>query len=282
MARVLGVHGVGNLRAEMTPEQAAHNLAGIWHKHLCRGGVGLRPHDDVVVAYYAALLHPPGRQGAGAGGLDDLPADAEDMLWAWLTEHDLPTGTARGRGTWPLRQALAWIAERRHLAPHLVELFVATFFREVAAYLRTTEGGARHAAREQVAEAIHDHNPQVVLAHSLGSVVAYEALWAHAELHVDLLITVGSPLALPHAVFPRLVPAPENGLGARPPGVRRWINLADPGDLVALPPQGISRRFHGIDLDDQSVIHAFDFHLVANYLANQRLAQILHSHLDEK
>ena len=35
------------------------------------------------------------------------------------------------------------------------------------------------------------------MAHSLGTVVAYEALHAHPGLHVYLLVTLGSPLALP-------------------------------------------------------------------------------------
>ena len=35
------------------------------------------------------------------------------------------------------------------------------------------------------------------MAHFLGTVVAYEALDAHPDLHVYLLVTPGSPLALP-------------------------------------------------------------------------------------
>ncbi|GLZ38743.1 hypothetical protein Acsp05_23670 [Actinokineospora sp. NBRC 105648] len=46
-------------------------------------------------------------------------------------------------------------------------------------------------------ETIQAHQPDVVIAHSLGSVVAYEALW-NSGATVDLLITLGSPLALPN------------------------------------------------------------------------------------
>ena len=35
------------------------------------------------------------------------------------------------------------------------------------------------------------------MAHFLGTAVAYEALHAHPDLHVYLLVTLGSPLALP-------------------------------------------------------------------------------------
>ncbi|MEU6072803.1 hypothetical protein [Micromonospora sp. NPDC047074] len=69
---------------------------------------------------------------------------------------------------------------------------------------------------------------------------------------------LGSPLAMPHAVFPRLDPAPVAGLGSRLPNVKRWVNIADVGDLVA--------------------IHAFDFHMVANYFACPPLAAELSAH----
>ena len=118
----------------------------------------------------------------------------------------------------------------------------------------------------------------MVLAHSLGSVVTYETLWHNDDLEVDLLVTLGSPLALPHAVFPRLDPAPSDGVGCRPPNVKRWVNIADVGDLVAIPAGGVPRRFTGVAADHASVIHAFDFHLVANYLGCAPLVAELSAH----
>ena len=111
-----------------------------------------------------------------------------------------------------------------------------------------------------------------MLAHSLGSVVAYEALRHNPDLELDHLITLGSPLALPHAVFPRLVPTPIDGLGSCPPNVRRWVNIADTGDLIAIPPGGVPLRFTGVAADHTSTIHPFDFHRAANYLTCAPLA----------
>jgi hypothetical protein len=47
-------------------------------------------------------------------------------------------------------------------------------------------------------------------------------------------VTVGSPLGLRSVIFDRLDPAPVDGSGVWPAGVRRWTNIADPGDVVAL------------------------------------------------
>ena len=278
MTRVLGVHGVGNYRPGEPAAQAAEILAQIWRRHLLTGPLADSDGIDLAVAYYADHVLASGRQTA-LHRIEDLPPDATEMLRSWLTEFDPPIGAVQGPGTWPLRQALSWLAQRRKLAPHLVELFVIRFFAEVATYLRSADAEARHAARNRVAGAVRTHRPAIVLAHSLGSVVAFETFWAYPELNVDLLITLGSPLALPHAVFPRLQPAPTNNRGTRPPGVQTWINLADPGDLVALPPHGISNRFSGVNQDEHTVIHAFDFHLVGNYLRSRRLAQIVHDHI---
>jgi pimeloyl-ACP methyl ester carboxylesterase len=77
-----------------------------------------------------------------------------------------------------------------------------------------------------------------MVGHSLGSVVAYEALCAHPEWPVRALVTLGSPLGIRNLIFDRLVPAPAEGPGGPrggwPGAVRSWVNVADAGDVVAL------------------------------------------------
>jgi len=219
---------------------------------------------ELRVAYYADVLQPTGQQGAVGGDLEDLDSLGQQMLLQWVALLGAPAEIAQGYGTMPMRQAISWVATRYGLDNRLVSWFVHRFFREVPTYL--SDDARRSATRNRVAAAIVAHDPQIVLAHSLGSVVAYEALWAHPELSIDLLVTVGSPLGMPDVVFERLDPPSADGRNSRAPGVARWINLADPGDLVAIP-RHLGRRFPGIDLDREDLIHAFDFHRVANYLA---------------
>jgi hypothetical protein len=69
----------------------------------------------------------------------------------------------------------------------------------------------------------------VVVAHSLGSVVALEALWQWQGGSVDLLVTIGSPLSI-GGVHTRLKKSPPGW----PPRLRRWVNVADRDDMVAL------------------------------------------------
>jgi len=134
----------------------------------------------------------------------------------------------------PLRHAVSAAADRFSLDGRLTKLFVALCFPEVARYLAADDAPARVQAREHVAATIADRRGRVVIAHSLGTVVAYEALYARPDLEVGLLVTLGSPLALPGVVFPRLQPRPSGGIGLRPVNVRRWVNISDYGDPIAI------------------------------------------------
>ncbi|SDE08984.1 hypothetical protein [Glycomyces harbinensis] len=267
MGRIVGVHGIGNylpeppvLAAQVKTREWAAALAGSPFRR------SSEPDADVRVAYYADLLQPPGRQGG-----PELDQDAESMFLEFLKDW-IPEG-AQGSSTWLLRLAASRLADAVALSPAAAFGFLSAFFPEVAAFLRV-EGAftPKHHVLARVASELA--GAEVVIAHSLGSVVAYEALWKYG-IEVPLLVTLGSPLAMP-TVFGRLTPAPVGALGARPPGVGRWVNIADRGDLVAVPPGGMSKRFDGVDVDVHDTIGAFDFHRVAKYLRCRELDAALH------
>jgi hypothetical protein len=282
MASIVGVHGVGNYRAGHPPQAVAAHLAQKWKAHLSAGPLGrISEKFTVTTAYYSHYLSKPGRQGAEIS-IEHLDPLADEMLRKWLEQWNVEPGLAQGRGTAPVRQALSWIADRQRLARPAVEKFVAVFFNEVARYLAEQNAPWRISAASEVARVIAEAvPPRTVLAHSLGSVITYEALWANPDLNVDFLVSIGSPLALPHAVFPRLQPQPIARRGRRPPCVQRWFNLADIGDLVAIPRGGILHSFDGIFPQDdfEGSIHTFDFHRVANYLRCPQLATMLWEYL---
>ncbi|MET8824309.1 hypothetical protein ABZX40_07080 [Streptomyces sp. NPDC004610] len=107
------------------------------------------------------------------------------------------------------------------------------------------------------------------MAHSLGSVVAYEVLCENPGWPVTELVTVGSPLGLP-LMHGRLSPLPVQARGAWPGGVVRWTNVADPGDIVALV-AALAPRFEsgpagGVDdrtISNGARMHDFDRCLTA-------------------
>jgi hypothetical protein len=275
---IVAVHGVGHYDRYRTADAVCAAYSADWAEHLAAGLGVTADRLDVGFAYYAPALH----SGPIAHGDDpEEPQDplAQELMVEWLDALAAPASVAQGALTLPLRHAASWVAQKFSLDGRLTGLFVRVFFREVAAYLRGDDDPARLAAREKVAHRIAEHRPRIVIAHSLGSVVAYEALHAHPELKIELLLTVGSPLALPRAVFDRLLPRPTGRLGARPAGVERWVNVADPGDPVAIPPH-LARSFHGIALDLTDTIHAgYGFHNAKNYLSCAATAATLGPYL---
>lgn len=265
--KIAVVHGVRHYRG--APSEAVPYYAERW-KPILAAVPGL-PQEalpfEVRPVYYAHLLVESGRQG------DELAPDAQKLLATFLEPWHPDTTGAQGRATKPFRIALARLAEHYKLPEKQLTRFLERFFNEVAAFLRR-EGDFTPKSKVTglVAEAIADVD--VVIAHSLGSVVAYETLWAH-RLDLPLLVTIGSPLAMPQAIHPRLTPNPVDGLGKKPPGVNQWSNLADEGDCIAIPPGGVIKSFTGVQEDVCGSIGAFAFHQLDKYLGSPALGEIL-------
>lgn len=262
MIRVVGVHGVGNLHAGLLPHDAAGSLAEAWSGALRSraGNAGL----DLEMAYYADLLTTEVAQGEQVLDL------RTDLLRAWAEAVGAPADVAQGWLTWPAQQFIEWFARRFGLDLGMARWFVGRFLTEVDSYLNGSEA-LRSQVEARVIDAVVRHRPTVVIAHSLGSVVAYEALHRHPEVTVDMLVTIGSPLGMPDIVFDRL----RHGTGAsgRPAGVSRWINVADVGDIVAVP-HPLPECF-GVDTDLRESIGAFDFHRASRYLGSRTVRALV-------
>jgi hypothetical protein len=285
---IVGVHGIRNYSDAArsgSVTAAADEVSTRWAQALHEGIAAYQgvtafgdrplvptvPPPEVRVAYYAHLLHRGTPQGS-----DDpayLDEDAQELLIDWV-DQIIPAGAAPiplGTRTYRARAVGEWLTG--HLGEQVLG-FALTFAREVSIYLRSAR--RRQAVRDSVGDVIAERRPRIVIAHSLGSVVTYETLWQHPELTIDLLITVGSPLAMPTVIFPRLEPRPVGGQGQRPPGVAAWANLADIGDIVAIPREGLAPHFAGVTLDKPAiVIDKNAFHRVQRYLAARETVEVL-------
>lgn len=105
----------------------------------------------------------------------------------------------------------------------------------------------------------------VLVGHSLGSIVAYEAACAHPGWDLTL-VTLGCPLGIRNLVFDRLRPPPEHGHGQFPAGAVAWTNIADTGDVVALVKRLaplFGDRVHDLLVDNGSKAHDISPYLTA-------------------
>jgi len=277
---VVGVHGINCYRYYQdagTQQGAASLMAADWTAALAEGA-GLAPQataGHLAVAYYSNLL----RKRATAQGADDLKwltEPEQSVLTDLLRDLGAPPQVAQGPATVPFRQLGQWLAKR---LPRVGTGTVAVFCQEVQAYLGSPDSAPRKAVRAAVAAAVADHRPRAIVAHSLGTVVAYETLWEYPDLQVDLLLTLGSPLGMPSVVQARLIPPFDQatGRGARPPGVTTWLNVADRGDLVAAAGT-LADSFDGVTQLPDITIGQVAFHAATAYLRHPKVAAAITPH----
>ncbi|MGW2050817.1 alpha/beta fold hydrolase [Streptomyces sp. NPDC001858] len=254
MALIVLVHGIAQ------EQRSAIELEDEWLLSLA-GGVGNAQHPALAdqlwpirpdvprlarMAFYGNLFLTPDQQGSDTELSAEQLESADEIAFEWLT-NALSSTRPKDAGSARLEvQALqrdradpqgigavgGRIIEALDHIPWLSQAGLAGLTRinktlaQVVRYL--TEPDIRAHAIGQVHQHL-DVDTRVVIGHSLGSVVAYEAIRTHQQ-PLPLLITLGSPLGL-EAVNRRLQQPP-----AFPSCLTRWVNLADRDDIVAARP----------------------------------------------
>jgi hypothetical protein len=258
MAEIVLVHGIAqeqssadSLEAAWLPAVAggvrtagAPNLAdALW-----RSG---RPASvDARMAFYGDLFLAAGSQGGSPSALvgsDDWESGVlvEGLANAWLRAAaergdpwdravartyldtqtrdapDVQGGRAFAR---PILNGLSRLHWFSALGMAAAEKLVTRSLVQISAYF--TNDRIRESAQARVLDLIGPET-RLVIAHSLGSVIAYEAL--HRTDDSLSLATLGSPLGLRGIIYDRLVPRPPH----IPPSVAEWLNVTDRDDLVA-------------------------------------------------
>jgi len=97
---------------------------------------------------------------------------------------------------------------------------------------------ARQTLKDPLQRAAREGRPVLLLAHSMGSVIAYDALWqmsqaSERDVSVHLLVTMGSPLGQ-NVIQRNLLGTTASGKTRYPANILDWINLAAIGELTAI------------------------------------------------
>ncbi|GAA0259438.1 hypothetical protein GCM10010492_70490 [Saccharothrix mutabilis subsp. mutabilis] len=255
MADVVGVHGVG------WQYQSRDKMAELWRQEIAKGLSSARSprKGDFTfeAAFYGGLYRrPPGHKGL----------DSPDRLEPGLaTEFVLElAGGTPAEGTkvylprpaqWALRtlQATDYFANVGHVA-------LVRFANQVGRYF--TDLQLREGAQDEFVKAVGG-GAKVVVAHSLGSVIAYDVLRQEPRLDVDVLITLGSPLGL--RVIRERLGVLGNGRDNWPGQVRQWVNVAAEEDAIALVK--VLEPLYCQGIDDRPVRNSrMRAHLATRYL----------------
>jgi len=228
------------------PRPTAAETAAEAREPVDAAGVGVAAAEG---AGNAAVEHPcpvgPVIDSAGNeadSGIEDELGDSASVV-AQDIERRLLEGwwraavrTGQGRGAPDdLPRALA---ETAHFA-HQQRPPAATA-RELRRYL--TDRKFRHELRDRTQACIGPET-RVVVGHSLGGLIAYEALCAAGDSVAVTLVTLGPALCGPPVVFDLLDPAPRSNQGEWPAAVRHWFNIVAHTDLTALCQEKLTERF---------------------------------------
>lgn len=276
MAVIVGVHGIAQ------QFRGGYQLGSIWFDCI-RDGLAMAGHRataatlepaEVTVAFFGDLFRPQGAMAALDPPYtpeDIKPGPEQETLEAFYkaaTALDPALGTpaeALGAGRVTVNVMLDRLMRSASFSMVIQRAFIGNL-KQVTAFL------CDPAVKENVLARVHEQtgpDTRVLIGHSLGSVVAYEYLCRYAPEQVDLLLTLGSPLGIPHVVFDRLTPAPVRGAGAWPGSVSTWVNVADPDDVVALrkdlsplfPGRSRQQVIRDYQVDNGDAPHAVDRYL---------------------
>jgi predicted alpha/beta hydrolase family esterase len=302
MPHVTFVHGISN-------KPPADELSRIWRGVLADHGLDLDAHGvSSSMMYWADLLYPEPlheQDYESAGDIELVGSPDVGMRWiveASGEEAEFVKGLAKRIGYDELasddpaltiepvpegrgfeRVPLPWLVKQRMMKILLRDvhhyLFDAEFSPRPGATYRI-QRDVRARALDALRHGAEQPGPHVVMAHSLGSVIAYDCLKrVDGCPAVDGLLTIGSPLGIDE-VQDRLRPEWSRVQGFPSERVRRrWVNVYDRLDPVAGfdPALANDYRHNGERMVED--VHEPNWgrwrHSISKYLAKPRLREKL-------
>jgi hypothetical protein len=285
MAAMVGIHGIAQ------QFRGGFQLGTVWFDALRDGlaAAGYRVAADALapgdlrVAYFGDLFRPRGAMAAQEppfSAADVQPGLERDLLaelYRAAVAQDPSLGPPAG-SMGPGRAAVQVMLERLLRSGTFARVAQRAF---VGNLKQVTRFLTDRAVKDLVLARVHEQVGEgtgVLIGHSLGSVVAYEYLCRYRPPSVKLLVTLGSPLGIPRLVFDRLTPVPADHRGAWPGAVARWVNVADPDDIVALRKQ-LAGLFPGPSpdraVDDRLVDNGDQPHAIDRYLNARQTGSVL-------
>jgi hypothetical protein len=259
---ILLVHGRGFL------DRDTAGLRRLWQQAIVSGGrahtqAALLSDGDVRLIWYADILDPNSAAGCDSRRADGPDANGELRSFASAVGGVLSLITS-------LIDDRDQSVELRSLAGDLE--FVADSRKRCAVGARLT--AALDSARRE-------GRPIILVAHSLGSVVAYDALTSAKDAPpIERLVTVGAIVGAP-GLRQLLLGGRSDDTLRIPPSVKSWVNVRRPGDPFAVAlsrsviPAREGRIVRDVLTEAPETTDAADAHDVVSYLRDAVAARAI-------
>jgi hypothetical protein len=247
---------------------------------------GLRRHDEAIALDIASNLHcfdivswTFDFYGEHRDIRTDL--DAIDAVIHQASATDTDISEARNFRRRLARWMFAAADILPFLIPHVANERLDMHLRDLRRYQNNDNGIADHVRQMlkiPLRAAAESGRPVLLIAHSMGSVIAWDTLWQMSrqdsdDPQLDTLLTMGSPLGQ-RFVQRRLQGFEKKGEHRYPAGIHRWINLAAIGDLTAVDPT-LADDF--ARMTSLGLVRSIEDHALLNYF---RLDGVLNVHAE--
>lgn len=273
---MIGIHGLGN-------KPAAAQLHDWWlsamHEGLERIG---KPREDIPfkMVYWADISNPV--------PLDPAMTDPANPLYLKEPYSANPRTLPSRRPRQLKAQVLKFLEEhldRLFLRRNLSEKFpgasakiIEHYFSELNTYytdecrsLENEDCSAKAVIQARLLNTLREFAGYkiMLLAHSMGSIIAFDVLWdPSVDSSIDTFVTMGSPLGMPPIVARNFVAQKALHPGLLRPGApecitAHWYNLSDRRDTIAL--DHTLRDDYG---SNQKAVKAIDLLVRNDYKAN--------------
>jgi hypothetical protein len=280
---IVGIHGLKN-------KPRKENLQDLWSQAIQHGlerneGRETSRRPEFSLVHWATVLHgdtpEPDREYPGGGPRTGPFPAYDDNFW------DRIRAEASDLIDTPLDLAKRWLGIDQTADSLLGMLFddLRRYYEEEA-----VRAELRGLLEGEIDLHWQDGKRIMLIAHSMGSIIAYDTLRAigrqRRDLVIDHFVTIGSPLGLPHVKY-RIWQ--EHDLVRTPSIVRRWSNLAERRDPVAFDTHlaGDYRKNRGgVKVEDDLVANEtvvkdgkVDYHSGLGYLRTPEMSRLIRQFL---
>lgn len=292
---IIGIHGLGN--------KPPYDTLNKWWKVSIGDGLwGINhpfPLQNFNLVYWANFIYPE--------PLNIKEKDEEHPLF--IEDPYSPEGKIERGKPEPLQKRIRDYIEKQIDKLLLNEdltinfssisdFIIHHFFHDLEIYYSSNLAGenrssymARKAIREKLAETLRKYkNDEILLiAHSMGSIIAYDVMTQIVpDINIDTFVTCGSPLGIP--VIMNKIRAEQQSkdqpLSVPENITRRWYNLSDLGDRVAINynlADDYDKNSRGISIIDKQVHNTYQYrqeknpHKSYGYLRTPEMSEIIYT-----
>ncbi len=294
---ILGIHGLRN--------KPPADLLKKWWQLAIKEGLERLGHPQLRIPfdliYWADELYPK--------PLDPYLSDPDDQLY--LNErYQWGVSAIQEDRSKQVNKLRRYIEKQLHeifLKPNLsmnyeniTDKIFRHFFKDLDKYfskIETESESTRSRVQLRMLELLDRHaNDEVLLiAHSMGSIIAYDVMTRYPErcAHIQKFVTIGSPLGLPFILGKLAQGMPEReriGDKLRTPSSFKgqWLNYSDPEDIIAFDQQlsdDYAANELGVKAEDYPIFNDYldgaerNTHKSYGYLRSPEVATLVHEFL---